>query len=179
METTVENQQPVVSIGIDAAVVASHQVAIRGPGIAEDFRVSPTLAGLEELTVRLSDWAPAMVVAEPTAGTWLPLLHAIRESGCRAGFVANRDSARLRKAIAGANKTDVIDADMLARSPEILGVDQPVGRYARATPSPSTYPGSLPPIGYCYAIRRSGCGRSILPVSNTRTPWVPSGLWIR
>lgn len=118
----VENQQPVVSIGIDAAVVASHQVAIRGPGIAEDFRVPPTLAGLEELTVRLADWAPAMVVAEPTAGTWLPLLWAISESGCRAGFVANRDSARLRKAIAGANKTDVIDADMLARSPEILGV---------------------------------------------------------
>jgi transposase len=121
---TIEKQEPVVSIGIDAAVVTAHQVAIRGPGIAEDFRVQPTLAGLEELTVRLADWAPAMVVAEPTAGTWLPLLHAITESGCRAGFVANRDSARLRKAIAGANKTDVIDADLLARSPEILGVEQ-------------------------------------------------------
>lgn len=74
--------------------------------------------------MRLADWAPAMVVAEPTAGTWLPLLHAISESGCRVGFVANRDSARLRKAIAGANKTDVIDADMLARSEAILGVEQ-------------------------------------------------------
>ncbi len=81
--TTVENQPPVVSIGIDAAVVAPHQVAIRGPGVAEDFRVRPTLARLEELTVRLADWAPAMVVAEPTAGTWLPLLHAVSESGCR------------------------------------------------------------------------------------------------
>ncbi len=121
---TIENQGPVVSIGLDAAVVASHHVAIRGPGIAEDFRVRPTLAGLEELTVRLADWAPAMVVAEPTAGTWLPLLHAICESGCRVGFVANRDSARLRKAIAGANKTDVIDADMLAHSEAILGVEQ-------------------------------------------------------
>ncbi len=113
-----------MSIGIDAAVVASHHVAIRGPGIAEDFRVRPTLAGLEELTVRLADWAPAMVVAEPTAGTWLPLLHAVCESGSRVGFVANRDSARLRKAIAGANKTDVIDADMLAHSEAILGVEQ-------------------------------------------------------
>lgn len=120
----VENHELVVSIGLDAAVVASHQIAIRGPGVREDFRVSPTLAGLEELTVRLADWAPAMVVAEPTAGTWLPLLHAISESGCRVGFVANRDSARLRKAIAGANKTDVIDADMLARSEAILGVEQ-------------------------------------------------------
>ena len=78
---TIEKHEPVVSIGIDAAVVAAHQVAIRGPGVAEDFRVRPTLAGLEELTVRLADWAPAMVVAEPTAGTWLPLLHAITESG--------------------------------------------------------------------------------------------------
>ncbi len=138
---TIEKQEPVVSIGIDAAVVASHQVAIRGPGIAEDFRVRPTLAGLEELTVRLADWAPAMVVAEPTAGTWLPLLWAITESGCRVGFVANRDSARLRKAIAGANKTDVIDADMLARSPEILGVD----------PTPIPPPGQ---IGLRRAMRR-------------------------
>jgi hypothetical protein len=86
---TIENREPVVSIGIDAAVVASHQVAIRGPGIAEDIGVRPTLAGLEELTVRLAVWAPAMVVAEPTAGTWLPLLWAITESGCRVGFVAN------------------------------------------------------------------------------------------
>ena len=35
---TIENTEPVVSIGIDAAVVAAHQVAIRGPGITEDFR---------------------------------------------------------------------------------------------------------------------------------------------
>ena len=146
---TIETTEPVVSIGIEAAVVAAHQVANRGPGIAEDFWVQPTLAGLEELTVRLADWAPAMVVAERTAGTWLLLLHAICESGCRVGFVANRDSARLRKAIAGANKTDVIDADMLARSPEILGVEQapvpPAGqiglrramRRRRATTAPS------------------------------------------
>jgi hypothetical protein len=80
---TTENQGPVVSIGIDAAVMALHQVAIRGPGNAEDFRVRPTLAGLEELTVRLADWAPAMVVAEPTAGTWLPF----RGKPCDTGTV--------------------------------------------------------------------------------------------
>ena len=37
-----------VSIGLDAGVVAAHQVAIRGPGIREDFKVAPTLAGLSE-----------------------------------------------------------------------------------------------------------------------------------
>ena len=40
----------------------------------------------------------------------------------RIGFVANRDSARLRKAIAGAKETDVIDADMLANCEHVLGV---------------------------------------------------------
>jgi hypothetical protein len=56
-----------VSIGIDAAVVAAHQVAVRGE-IREDFKVRPTLAGLAELTQRLEPHAGAMVVAEPTAG---------------------------------------------------------------------------------------------------------------
>jgi transposase len=110
-----------VSIGIDAAVVAAHQVAVRGE-VREDFKIRSTLAGLAELTQRLQPYAGAMVVAEPTAGTWLPLAHAVADAGCGIGFVANRDSARLRRAIVGASKTDVIDADMLAHCEEILGV---------------------------------------------------------
>lgn len=117
----VNTTTPVVSIGIDAAVVASHQVAIRGE-VREDFKAAPTLAGLTKLTERLEPYAGSLVVAEPTAGTWLPLAHAVSAAGCEIGFVANRDSARLRKAITGASKTDVIDADMLARCSEVLGV---------------------------------------------------------
>jgi hypothetical protein len=111
-----------VSIRLDAAVVADHQVAVRGPGVREDFRVSPTLAGLAKLTERLQSYAGAMVVVEPTAGTWIPLSHAVAASGCRIGDVQNRDSARLRKAVAGANKTDVIDAELLAQGQQVLGV---------------------------------------------------------
>ena len=117
----VNTTQSRVSIGIDAAVVAAHQVAVRGE-VREDFKVRPTLAGLSELTRRLEPYAGAMVVAEPTAGTWLPLAYAVAEAGCGIGFVANRDSARLRTAIVGASKTDVIDADMLAHCEEVLGV---------------------------------------------------------
>ena len=91
-----------VSIGIDAAVVAAHQVAIRGEGVCEDFKVPPTLAGMRA-TERLRRYAGSLVVAEPTGGTWLPLSVAVGDAGCRIGFVVNRDSARLRKAIAGAN----------------------------------------------------------------------------
>lgn len=117
----VNTNQPRVSIGIDAAVVAAHQVAVRGE-TREDFKVMPNLAGLAELGRRLEPYAGAMVVAEPTAGTWLPLAHVVTDAGCDIGFVANRDSARLRSAIAGASKTDVIDANMLANCEEILGV---------------------------------------------------------
>jgi transposase len=117
----VNTNPPRVSIGIDAAVVAAHQVAVRGE-VREDFKVRSTLAGLAELTDRLRSYAGSMVVAEPTAGTWLPLAYAVADAGCGIGFVANRDSARLRKAIVGASKTDVIDADMLAHCEEILGV---------------------------------------------------------
>src|SRR5262249_45783942 len=52
----------------------------------------------------------------------IPLSHAVAESGCAIGYVQNRDSARLRKAIAGANKTDVIDAELLAQCQQVLSV---------------------------------------------------------
>lgn len=125
--TVLERNEEAVSIGIDAAVVADHQIAIRGPGVREDFKVSPTLAGLAKLTERLAPYAGSLVVVEPTAGTWLPLMMAVTEAGCRIGFVQNRDSARLRQAITGRNKTDVIDADMLANCESVLGVtDAPI-----------------------------------------------------
>ena len=117
-----------VSVGIDAAVVADHQVAVRGPGVREDFRVAPTLRGLHRLTQRLSPYAGSLVIAEPTAGTWIPLSAAVADAGCEIGFVQNRDSAKLREAIAGRNKTDVIDvidvidADMLARSADVFDI---------------------------------------------------------
>ena len=104
-----------MTIGLDAAVVADHQVAIRGPGVREDFPVSPTLAGLAQLSERLKSFAGCLVVAEPTAGTWIPLSHAVAASDCAIDYVQNQDSARLRKAIAGSNKTDVIDAELLAQ----------------------------------------------------------------
>ncbi len=73
---------------------------------------------------RLAPYAGSLVVAEPTAGTWLPLAAAVGDAGCRIGFVANRDSARLRQAITGGNKTDLIDAEMLATSPKVSEVNE-------------------------------------------------------
>src|SRR5262245_12266413 len=119
---TATHPSGVIAIGLDAAVVADHQIAIRGPATREDFRVSPTLAGLAQLTERLKPFAGALVVAEPTAGTWIPRSRAAADTGAAIGYVQNRDSARLRKAIAGANKTDVIDAELLAQCQQVLSV---------------------------------------------------------
>jgi transposase len=115
-----------VTVGIDAAVVANHQVAIRGSTggevIAEEFAVPPRLAGLEKLTGRLSEYPGALVVAEPTGVSWLALGHAVNDAECGFALIESRHSSKLREAIAGKNKTDVIDADMLASSADLFGL---------------------------------------------------------
>ena len=116
-----DNERP-VSIGIDAAVVADHQIAFRGPGVREDFR-STDAGGDGEVDRTAQPYAGSLVVVEPTAG----IVAAVdrwrsTEAGCRIGFVQNRDSARLRQAISGRTKTDAVDADMLARCEAVLGV---------------------------------------------------------
>jgi hypothetical protein len=65
------SQATETTIGMDTAIVADHRVAVRGPAVAEDFTVPPTLAGMFGLTERLAGHAPALVVAEPTGMTWL------------------------------------------------------------------------------------------------------------
>lgn len=107
------------AIGIDLAVAAKHRVAVRGQE-ADDFTVAHTLAGMNTLTERLAARAPAVVVAEPTAMSWLAVGHAVEAAGCELSLIQARHSAKLRGAIAGKNKTDVIDAEMLASCVEVF-----------------------------------------------------------
>jgi hypothetical protein len=73
--------------GIDAAIVAQHEVCIRATD-AEDrvwtdrFRVQPTLAGLRSLSSRLAEVPGVVAVVEPTSMTWLALSVALRDAGC-------------------------------------------------------------------------------------------------
>jgi len=110
------------AIGIDAAIVANHQIAIRGE-TREDFSVPPNLSGLAKLTERLAPYAGSLVVAEPTGMSWLSLSGAVADAGCELALVESRHSAKLRSAIAGRNKTDVIDADMLASCASLFGLE--------------------------------------------------------
>ncbi len=115
-----------IMVGIDAAVVANHHVVVRhaaagGPGeIIEQFTVSPRLEGLDRLTKRLAPYPGIVAVAEPTSMTWLPLAIALQRAGAALALVGNRHAARLRGALAGKNKSDVIDGEMLSRAGEFF-----------------------------------------------------------
>jgi transposase len=117
-----------VAIGIDAAAVADHHVMVRrreaqGRGtVVEEFRVSPTLAGMQRLTKKLSAYPGAVAVAEPTSMTWLPLALALEDAGCSFALIGNRHSGRLRGALAGKNKSDVIDAEVLSHADELFAL---------------------------------------------------------
>jgi hypothetical protein len=78
------------------------------------------LSGLALLTRRLSRYPGAVAVAEPTSMTWLALSVAVPEAGGQLALLGSRHSARLRGAIVGKNKSDVIDADVLARAGEVF-----------------------------------------------------------
>ena len=118
-----------VAVGIDAAIVADHQVTLRrpesgGPGvIVERFKVPSTIVGLTQLTERLSPFPGSVVVCEPTSMTWLSIQIAVERAGCEMSLIGTRHSARLRGALVGKHKSDVIDADMLSRAGEFFALD--------------------------------------------------------
>jgi transposase len=126
---TTDHSEPVtrVQVGIDAAVVAHHHVCVRehragGQVNVVRFQVPPTLTGLQTLTTKLSPYPGVLAVAEPTSMTWLGLAVALHDAGADLALVGSRHSARLRGAISGKNKTDVIDADVLARAGDVFNL---------------------------------------------------------
>jgi hypothetical protein len=127
-----------VQVGIDAAVTANHHVCVRsldadGREHIDRFLVAPTLPGLASLTRRLAPYPGAVAVAEPTSMTWLSLSVAVSEAGGELALLGSRHSARLRGAIVGKNKSDVIDADVLARAGDVFAL----------RPMPAVAPGQL------------------------------------
>ena len=106
-------------------MVAQHEVCRRvieadGRVRTDRFRVQPTLAGLRSLTDRLAETPGVMAVTEPTSMTWLGLSVALADAGCDLSLLGARHAARLRGAISGKYKSDVIDADVLARAGEVV-----------------------------------------------------------
>jgi Transposase len=125
-----------VQVGIDAAVVADHHVTIRSTLSDAQvqlsrFHVPPTIAGLSRLGERLCSFPGVVAVAEPTSMTWLGLHVALQRAGCDLSLVGTRHAARLRGAISGKHKSDVIDADVLSLASDVFELsllDLPVRR---------------------------------------------------
>jgi transposase len=126
---SIEGSSGGVAIGIDAAIVADHQVTIRRPEpgrpgqIVDRFKVPSTLVGLDRLSERLAEHPGSVVVCEPTSMTWLSLAIAAERAGCELSLVGARHSARLRGALTGKHKSDVLDADMLSRAGEFFSLE--------------------------------------------------------
>jgi transposase len=111
-----------ILVGIDAAITARHHIAIRDD-VGEKstrFSVEPTLAGLRTLTDKLSGYDDIDATVEPTSMTWLPLTIAVENAGGTMHMVGARHSARLRGAIVGKSKSDVIDAEVLTRASQVF-----------------------------------------------------------
>lgn len=60
----------------------------------------------------------------PTSMTWLGLSVALRDAGADLSLVGIRHAARLRGAISGKHKSDVIDADVLATDSEVFSLSR-------------------------------------------------------
>ncbi len=142
-----------VAIGIDAEVVANLHIVVRRPHtgsageVVDDFVAAPTFPGMDSLTKRLAKWPGTLAMAERTSMTWLPLAVALRASGVELALVGNRHSARLRSALAGKNKSDPIDAEVLSRAGELFDLaaaripsptEPALRRAAQSTPSSSS-----------------------------------------
>ncbi|MET1154097.1 transposase, partial [Arthrobacter sp.] len=110
--------------GIEAAITARHYIGVReffddGTEHLSRFTVDPTLAGLERLSQRLAAvHAPPTAVVDPTSMTWLAL--AVERAAGQMEMIGARHSARLRGAIMGKNKSDVIDSEVLTHAGEIF-----------------------------------------------------------
>ena len=72
------------------------------------------------LSGRSSAYPGVVAIAEPTSMTWLALSIAMRRPGGDLSLLGARHAARLRGAIIGKDKSDVIDADVLATAGEVF-----------------------------------------------------------
>jgi transposase len=106
-----------VHVGIDVSK-ARLDVALLPSG--ETFALANDEEGLRELTEKLTEVRPALVVLEATGGLQRPLVAALFASRIASAVVNPRQSRDFAKAIGRLAKTDRIDALVLARFAEAV-----------------------------------------------------------
>ena len=98
-------------VGIDVAK-ATLEVAIRPSG--QRLALPNDASGLEQLTARMKDVAPELIVVEATGGLERPAVVALWTAGFRVAVVNPRQVRDFAKATGQLAKTDTIDAGMVA-----------------------------------------------------------------
>src|SRR4051794_17517284 len=108
---------PPVFVGIDVA--KSHlDVASRPAG--ETWQVPNDEAGIAPLVARLQEQAPTLIVLEATGGLEAPVAAALATAGLAVAVVNPRQVRAFAHAVGQLAKTDVLDAQLLARFAEVV-----------------------------------------------------------
>jgi transposase len=104
-------------IGIDGAT-AQLDIVVRPSGA--QWVTPNNEAGLRTLVARLQVLRPTLVVLEATGGRDVPLVAALAEAALPVAVVKARQVRDVARAIAQLAKTDVLDAQLLARFTEVV-----------------------------------------------------------
>jgi transposase len=108
---------PPVFVGIDVA--KSHlDVASRPEGAT--WQVTNDEAGILPLVTRLQEQAPTLIVLEATGGLEAPVAAALATAGLPVAVVNPRQVRAFAHAVGQLAKTDVLDAQLLARFAEVV-----------------------------------------------------------
>jgi transposase len=104
-------------VGIDVAK-ARLDIAVRPTG--DQWAVPNDEAGISQLVTRLQEFAPVLIVLEATGGLEIPLAAALAAAGLPLAVVNPRQVRDFAKAVGQLAKTDVLDAQLLARFADVI-----------------------------------------------------------
>lgn len=112
------------TVGIDVAIRGAHVATVfdgQGQPLGPPIRFRLRAAALEGLitTIRagLPPGEPVVAVLEPTGMAWYPLARRLTQAGCSVIRVKGQRVKALRRYLSEYAKTDVTDAQVLARMP--------------------------------------------------------------
>jgi transposase len=110
-------------VGVDLGIRTAHKAAVLdGPQRrGKPFSVAVSREGFEELLRRATAGAegPVQFVLDPTGLAWVPLAAYVSAAGHQVSLVKPQKASQLRKFLHQHTKTDPVDAETLARLPQI------------------------------------------------------------
>ena len=110
-------------VGVDLGLRGQHQAVVYDGVVRQGraFAVKVSREGFDELLRRATEGSegPVTFVMEPTGNAWVTLAAYVAAAGHRVKLAKPQKVSDLRKFYRKHTKTDVIDAEALARLPEV------------------------------------------------------------